>query len=82
MSTPVSFPANVTLADGRSAVVQDANAYVAAVAAGATHSTTTPSRVTTSGSRTAVTIQELALSGDENDGRPPSAQGSHSGKLR
>lgn len=77
MSTPTTFPANVTLADGRSAIVLDQNAYIAAVAAGATHSSVTPSK--TIGR---VTIQELALSGDESDGRPPSAQGSHSGKLR
>jgi hypothetical protein len=70
MSTPTSFPANVTLADGRAAVVMDLNAYNAAVAAGATHSTTTPRLVTTSGSRTAITIQEIALASDETDARP------------
>ena len=81
MSTPASFPANVTLADGRSAIVLDQNAYLAAVAAGATHSSVTPSKTTTAVGRT-TTIQELALSLDETDGRPPSAQGSSSGKLR
>jgi hypothetical protein len=82
MSTPTTFPANVVLADGRPAIVLDQNAYIAAVHAGATHSTVTPSKTTAGGGGLTNTIQQLALSLDESDGRPPSAQGSLSGKLR
>jgi hypothetical protein len=81
MSTPTTFPANVTLADGRSAIVQDLNAYIAAVGAGATHSSATPSKTTTEPGRS-TTIQEVSLSNDETDGRPHSAQGSRRGNLR
>jgi hypothetical protein len=69
MSIPSSFPAWVTLADGRSAMVVDRNGYNAAVAAGAVHSSATPSKTTVSSGRT-LTIQEVALAADESDARP------------
>jgi hypothetical protein len=72
MSIPSSFPAWVTLADGRSAMVVDINGYRAAVAAGAVHAVATPAKTTVSGGRT-LTIQEVALSLDETDARPGGA---------
>jgi hypothetical protein len=75
MSTPTTFPANVTLADGRAAVVMDRNGYNAAVAAGAVHSTATPITArATSGSRTQ-SVQEIALANDETDARPGTGSG-------
>jgi hypothetical protein len=81
MTVPTTYPCWVVLPDGRSAMVLDQNGYNAAVAAGAVHNTTTPSKATRTGSAM-TTIQDLALSLDENDGRPLAAQGGRGGKLR
>jgi hypothetical protein len=59
----------------------DQNAYNAAVTAGAAHTSATPSKSTRTGSAT-TTVQDLALSLAENDGRPLAAQGGRGGKLR
>jgi hypothetical protein len=69
MSIPTSFPAWVTLADGRSAMVVDKNGYNAAVAAGAVHTVATPVKTVSSAGRTQA-VQEIALANDETDARP------------